>query len=91
MIISANVHSVKNRRNSLVGHANVTIEDPSSKFSFCIRGIQIMEVKGDNFITFPAKKQKEEYIDICFPLNQDTRDNISKVVLEEYSRKYKNN
>ena len=92
MIISAMCNIVKERKNSVIGYASVLLEDPKVDFKFTIKGIQIMEIQdGIRFITFPARKDskaEDGYADICFPLNQETRNMITKTVLDEFERKY---
>jgi stage V sporulation protein G len=54
---------------------------------FVVHDIKVIE--GDNglFIAMPSKKSLDgEYRDIAHPINSNTRDNIQKVILENYEK-----
>ena len=64
----------------LLGFANVVIDN-----CFAIRGIKIIETEDKGrFISMPSKRRKERFIDICHPINQETRDELQSAILELY-------
>lgn len=72
----------KREYNNLKGVASITIED-----CFIITGITIMNGKNGLFISMPNKKNtKGEYKDICYPLNAETRKQITDIILAEYNK-----
>jgi stage V sporulation protein G len=61
----------------------------SIKIDNCLVINDIKVIKGaDNyFLSMPAKQTKDgQYRDIVYPLNKETRQNLEKIVLEEYNR-----
>ena len=70
------------KRGALLGYANVVIND-----SFIIKGIRILEKgKKGRFLAMPYRKNKNnKYIDLCHPINQETRDLITLAVLDVYN------
>ena len=72
----------KREYNNLKGFASITIDD-----CFIITNIWIMNGKNGLFISMPNKKNnKGEYKDICFPLNAETRKQITDIILAEYNK-----
>lgn len=72
----------KREYNNLKGVASITIED-----CFIITNILIMNGKNGLFILMPNKKNaKGEYKDICYPLNAETRKQITDIILAEYNK-----
>ncbi len=60
--------------------ANITIMD-----QFVVKNLRV--VKGDKgiFIGMPSNKKKNgEYVDIFFPITQEARDYITKVIVDKY-------
>ena len=67
----------KREYNNLKGVASITIED-------CFI---ITNGKNGLFISMPNKKNaKGEYKDICYPLNAETRKQITDIILTEYNK-----
>ena len=72
----------KREYNNLKGFASITIDD-----CFIITNIWIMNGKNGLFISMPNKKNaKGEYKDICYPLNAETRKQITDIILAEYNK-----
>ena len=72
------------KRGALLGYANIVLND-----SFIIRGIKLIESRRtkERFLAMPSRKLKGEkraYRDLCHPINQETRDYITKVIFENY-------
>lgn len=72
-----------NQRGALLGYANIVLGN-----SFIIRGIKILETeKNGRFVAMPSRRLKGEkraYRDLCHPINQETRDIITKAILDAY-------
>lgn len=72
------------KRGALLGYANIVLND-----SFIIRGIKLIESRKnkERFLAMPSRKLKGEkraYRDLCHPINQETRDYITKAIFENY-------
>lgn len=82
MNIKAKVFKRETAIPSIKGVASITIED-----CFIITNILIMNGKNGLFISMPNKKNtKGEYKDICYPLNAETRKQITDIILAEYNK-----
>ena len=71
------------QRGALVGYANVIFNN-----SFIIRGIKILEnERNGRFVAMPSRRLRQEkraYRDLCHPLNQETRELLTKEIFEAY-------
>lgn len=66
----------------LKAFASITLED-----SFVIRGLKIIEGKTGTFVAMPSRRRKDgEYQDIAHPINNEAREQMERIVLEEYRR-----
>lgn len=75
------VRKVENQ-NRLRAVASVTIDD-----AFVIHEIRIIEGENGIFIAMPSRKNKYGvFKDIAHPINTETRSEMEKAVLEEYSK-----
>jgi stage V sporulation protein G len=64
----------------LKAFANITLDD-----CFVIRGLKIIEGVNGYFISMPSRKGKDgTYRDIAHPINNETRERIETVILDEY-------
>ena len=62
--------------------ASIVIED-----SIALHDIKVIENDAGMFIAMPAKKTESgTYRDIVHPINKETRDNLTSVVLEAYNK-----
>jgi DNA-binding cell septation regulator SpoVG len=70
---------------NVLGFAEVVIED-----SIAIRNIKILNAKNKNgkLLSFPAQMTREskKWYDICYPINQETRDHFEKVIFNAYDK-----
>ena len=64
--------------------------------SFNVEGVTVKRSKEDNlYVQLPQRSyydketQEKRYKDACYPTNKETREEISKVVLDEYNEKLK--
>ena len=71
------------QRGALLGYANVIFNN-----SFIIRGIKILEnERNGRFVAMPSRRlsqEKRAYRDLCHPLNQETRELLTKEIFEAY-------
>ena len=71
------------QRGALLGYANVIFNN-----SFIIRGIKILEnERNGRFVAMPSRRLRQEkraYRDLCQPLNQETRELLTKEIFEAY-------
>lgn len=71
------------QRGALLGYANIVLND-----SFIIRGIRILEnERVGRFVAMPSRRLREEkraYRDLCHPINQETRENITAAIFDAY-------
>ena len=59
---------------------SITIDD-----EFVVHDIKVIEGEKGLFIAMPSKKATDgEYRDIAHPINQSTRENIQKIILDRY-------
>ena len=62
--------------------ATLTIDD-----CFAIHDIKVIESNNEFFIAMPSKKASTgEFKDIVHPLNTETREKLSKIIIEEYHK-----
>jgi len=71
------------QRGAFLGYANIVLND-----GFIIRGIKLIEnKKGERFVAMPSRRlrgEKKSYRDLCHPVNQETRNNITEMIFEAY-------
>jgi stage V sporulation protein G len=54
---------------------------------FVVRDLKIIEGTGGLFVAMPSKKRKDgQFKDIAHPLNQETRDQIERMVFAAYEQ-----
>jgi stage V sporulation protein G len=54
---------------------------------FVVRDLKVIHGASGLFIAMPAKKRKDgTYKDIAHPLNADTRSEMERIILSEYTR-----
>ena len=81
-ISEVRVRLVKKDEGKLKAVASITIDN-----CFVVHDVKILEGSDDFFIAMPSKKTPDgEYKDIVHPLNTETRDNLSKLILDEYEK-----
>ena len=51
-----------------------------------IRGVRLVDGRKGSFVSFPVRKNKDgEYIDICYPITADLREDIHAAIEEALS------
>lgn len=70
----------KPRENGIVGTASIIINK-----SFLVNGIKIINTNGKIFCGMPSRLNKNnEFIDICNPINNETRKYLENLIIAEY-------
>ena len=69
----------------LKAYVSITIED-----SFVIRDLKIIRGNNGLFVAMPSKRRKNgQFKDIAHPLNQETRDQVERMIFEAYEQEVK--
>lgn len=55
--------------------------------SFLIRNIKLIRIKEKYIVAMPSEKKNGSYIDICNPINCETREVINNAIIDEYLKK----
>lgn len=67
-------------KDNLKAFASITFDE-----CFVVTGIKVLEGSKGLFIGMPSQKTSDgEYKDVVFPINKETRDFLSKVILDKY-------
>lgn len=70
------------KRGPVVAYANVILDN-----QFIIRGITLLEKEGKRYIAMPIRKMKDRerhYRDVCHPLNNTIRTELTKTIFYAY-------
>lgn len=74
------IRIVKSDTSKIKASASITIDD-----CFCVHDIKVIEGNQGNYIRMPSKKTPDGvFIDIVHPLNTETRNKISELILAKY-------
>jgi stage V sporulation protein G len=66
---------------NLKAAATITIDD-----AFAVHDIKVIDAGNGPFITMPNRRISDDrYADIAHPVNQETREQIQKLVLDKYN------
>ena len=69
-------------QNRMKAIASITIDDV-----FVIHDIKVIESDKGLFIAMPSRKgSNDEYRDIAHPINSETRERLSKIILQAYEQ-----
>jgi stage V sporulation protein G len=86
-ITEVRVRLVSKEDSKLKAVASMTIDG-----CFVVHDIKVISGSEGMFISMPSRKTPEgEYKDIVHPLNTETREAISKLILEAYEKELNNN
>ena len=81
-ITDVRIRLVSKADSKLKAFASFTIDE-----AFVVHDIKIIEGNNGNFIAMPSRQTPDgEYKDIVHPLNTETREQISSVILAEYEK-----
>ena len=80
-VTSVTVRKIEKEGSRMRGIASILLDD-----SFAVHDIRIIE--GDNglFIAMPSRKTTNGFKDVCHPITQDLRQEIDRIILEEYNK-----
>ena len=84
MELKANVN-LYTKPGSLKAFASLSIDE-----AFVIRNLTVRESESGLFVSMPSQKVGGEYKDVCFPLSKELRDEINRVVIDEYKQELVN-
>ena len=74
------IRLIEKEDNKLKAVASITIDD-----CFVVHDIKVIEGKEGYFISMPSKKKPDgEYTDIVHPINTETREEMSNLIIEAY-------
>ena len=78
--VTAEIKKIFDDTGKVKAAASLTIEGV-----FVVRGVRLIDGSKGMFVSMPSRKNAEnEYIDICFPINNDTRLTILAAVTAAY-------
>ena len=80
MQVSAKIVKTFPQSTTLKAVANLYIED-----CFAVHGVKVIDSEKGMFVAMPSEKRGEQFRDICHPLNTETRQYITEVVLAAYN------
>ena len=81
-ITSVKVVKIERKGSAVIGYADIVLNE-----CFAVHGIKILERNGKRFVAMPSRKLrqgKRAYRDLCHPLNQETRELLTKEIFEAY-------
>lgn len=68
-------------KNRLKAVANITFDD-----CFVVHDLKLIDGTNGLFIAMPSKKNnRDEYRDVCHPINQELRKEIEEVIINAYN------
>jgi stage V sporulation protein G len=80
MNIKAEITRTFKDKGALLASAAVIFDD-----NFIVKNLRVIEGNNGVFVAMPNFKNRDgRFIDTCFPLNTETRDEIQDIVLEAY-------
>lgn len=77
-ITNVNIYK-KDDNSKLKGYATVYLDN-----EFVVKGIRIIEGEKGLFIAMPSRDINGKRVDICNPLNQETRSKFEKAIFAKY-------
>ncbi len=81
LITKVDFRKNENNNSKLKGFANVYLDN-----MFVIKNIKLIEGNKGLFIAMPSRKiSPEKKVDICNPLNQETRKMFEEAIIDKYN------
>ena len=80
-ITNVSVRRLEDQESKCKGFATVVLED-----CLAIHDIRIIEGKDKLFISMPSKKVEDKYYDYVHPIVNELRQELERVILEEYNK-----
>lgn len=85
-ITDIRIRCFQNEDSKLKGVASITIDD-----CFVVHDIKILQKDEENYIKMPYRKTPDgQSKDVAHPINTETRNEISKLILAKYEEELKN-
>jgi len=82
-ITKTQVYARSDGKNTL-GYAHITLGD-----TFVVKNLRIVKGKKGIFVGMPSNKTKRgDYIDIFFPITQEARVELTRIVLEQFRKEF---
>ena len=78
-VTSVKIRKINNSNTNVVGIASILLNH-----AFLVSDIKIIKNDSHIFCGMPSKKKNGKYIDICNPINDETRKEIENNILAEY-------
>lgn len=66
---------------SFLGTSSVVFDN-----AFVVYGIRMFEKEGKRYLLMPSKKLKENWVDICHPINSEMRKELEDAIFQEYDK-----
>ena len=79
MQVSAKIVKTFPQSSTFKAVANLYIDD-----CFVVHGVKVIDSEKGMFVAMPSEKRGEKFWDTCHPLNSETRQYITNVVLAAY-------
>jgi len=79
MVVSAKIVKTFPQSTTFKAVANLYIDD-----CFVIHGVKVIDSEKGMFVAMPSEKRGDKFRDVCHPLNAETRQYITNVVLAAY-------
>ena len=79
MEVSAKIVKTFPQSTTLKAVANLYIDG-----CFAIHGVKVIDSEKGMFVAMPSEKRGEQFRDICHPLNSETRQYITEIVLAAF-------
>lgn len=81
-ITSVEIRRREREGSNMLAIANIKLDDV-----FLVKDIRVINGKDGLFIAMPSKKLANgEFMDVCHPLNTETRNLFTEAVINEYNR-----
>lgn len=81
-ITEVRVSIPKTELKSIAAFVDIIIDE-----CFAVHGLRIVKGEKGLFVVMPSQRVKEEFTDVCHPINKETREMINTTVLEAYEKK----
>jgi len=74
----------RNDGKSTLGYAHITLGE-----TYVVKNLRIVKGKKGIFVGMPSNKNKRgDFIDVFFPITQEARIHLTKVIIEEFKKEF---
>lgn len=81
MKLAATIHRTFGPESKVRAIATIVIDD-----SFAIHGVKVIDSSKGTFVAMPNTKYKDEYQDVCHPIDLKTRELVFDTVITAYEK-----